>query len=265
VVSLCLPAHTHLAFVDGLYDGLLERAAETGVNVVGGNVGAIDGPIVISLTLLGQAGRVVGRAGAQPGDLVVVTGTLGAAAEGLRLLGQGARLDEDAELASTGVWTESSAAALRHCLRAQLDPQPPLSFARALAEVEPLHAVIDLSDGLSGDLRKICEASGTAATIDAFAVPVDGHAASLERARGGDALALALHGGEDYGLLLAVPPEGLSGLRDLSVIWDLPLTVLGQFTAGEPEVLLCAGSDRSLLAASSHQHFRAATPGSRTP
>jgi thiamine-monophosphate kinase len=263
VVSLCLPPSTPLGLLDGLYDGLLERAAETGVSLVGGNLAAIDGPIVISLTLLGQAGRVVGRAGARPGDLVVVTGALGAAAEGLRLLGQGARLDEDAELASTGVWTESSAPALRHCLRAQLDPEPPLAFARALAEADLLHAAIDISDGLSGDLRRICEESGVAATIDAFAVPVDSHVASLERARGGDALALALHGGEDYALLMALPPESLRGLQDLSVIWDLPLSVLGRFTAGEPEVLLCAGSDRSPLASSSHQHFR--PPGSRVP
>jgi thiamine-monophosphate kinase len=258
LVSLCLPPETRLAFVDGFYDGLLERAAETGVNVVGGNLARTAGPAVISLTLVGQAPRILGRAGALPGDLVVVTGMLGGAAAGLKLLAQGARLDDEGELASTGVWTESSAPALRHCLRAQLDPQPPLSLARALAEVELVHAAIDLSDGLSGDLRRLCEASGVAATIDAFAVPVNPHAAGLERARGGDALALALHGGEDYQLLLATAPESLMALRDLAVIWDLPLAVVGEFVQGEPEVYLGAGTDRVPLAASAHDHFRAA-------
>jgi thiamine-monophosphate kinase len=257
VVSLCLAPHTKMAFVDGLYDGLLERAAETGVNIVGGNVTATAGPAVVSITLLGQTGRVLGRGGARPGDLVVVTGTLGAAAAGLKLLGQEARLDEEGELASTGVWTGSSAAALRHCLRAQLDPQPPLAFARALAEVELLHAAIDLSDGLSGDLRRLCEASFVAATVDAFAVPVDPQAAGLERARGGDPLALALHGGEDYQLLIAAAPESLAALKDLAVIWDLPLTVLGEFVAGEPEVSLRSGSDVSPLLSSAHEHFKA--------
>lgn len=260
VVSLCLPAQTTLGFVDGFYDGLLERAAETGVNVVGGNLARIEGPVVISLTLLGQVARAVGRSGARPGDLAVVTGSLGAAAGGLRLLAQGARLDEEGELRSTGVWTESSAPALRHCLRAQLDPQPPLSFARALAEVELVHAAIDLSDGLSSDLLRICEASGVEATIDPFAVPVDPHAASLERARGGDALGAALNGGEDYQLLLAIAKDRLGELRDLAVIWDLPLAVVGEFAEGEPQVYLRAGSDRSPVTPSGHDHFAAGAP-----
>jgi thiamine-monophosphate kinase len=265
VVSLCLPPQTPVAFVDGLYDGLLERAAETGVSLVGGNLAAIRGPITISVTLLGQVARAVGRGGAQAGDLVVVTGTLGAAAAGLRLLGQGARLDEDGQLASTGVWTESSSGVLRRCLRAQLDPEPPLAFSRALAEVELVHAAIDLSDGLSLDLRRLCEASGLVATIDAFAVPVSKEAASVERAQGGDPLATALHGGEDYGLLLAAPPGYLDALKDIAVIWDLPLTVLGEFSAGEPEVLLQAGEDRMPLAVGAHDHFLAQPPGSGPP
>jgi thiamine-monophosphate kinase len=215
--------------------------------------------VVVAITLLGQTGRVLGRGGARPGDLALVTGTLGAAAAGLKLLAQDARLDEEGELLATGVWTESSALSLRHCLRAQLDPQPPLSFARALAEVELLHAAIDISDGLSGDLRRLCEMSQVQATVDAFAVPVDSLAGGLERSRGGDPLALALHGGEDYQLLLAAAPENLGALRDLAVIWDLPLSVVGEFLAGEPAVSLRAGSDVSPLLPASHEHFRPRT------
>jgi thiamine-monophosphate kinase len=259
VVSLCLPPATPVVFLDELYDGLLERSAETGVSLVGGNLAAADGPLILSLTLLGQVAKPVGRQGAIPGDLVVVTGSLGAAAIGLRLLGQDARLDEMGELLSTGVWTESSAAALRHCLRAQLDPEPPLPFARALAEVQLVHAAIDLSDGLSADLRRLCEQSGVTATVDAFAVPVSREAALVERAQGGDPLATALHGGEDYGLLLAAPPSSIDALRDLAVIWDLPLTVIGEFSEGEPEVLLRAGDDCSPLAPGGHEHFRLGT------
>ncbi len=256
IVSLCLPADTTLGFVDGLYDGLLERAAETGVNLVGGNVSATEGPIVVDVTLLGQAERILRRSGAQAGDLIVVTDTLGAAAAGLQLLGQGARLGADGQIVSTGMWTESSAPALAHCLRAQLDPSPPLALARALAEKELAHAAIDLSDGLSVDLKEICLASGLAAWIDAEGVPVNPHAGAFEKARGGDALALALHGGEDYQLLLAVPPDSLPASTDLARVWDLRLTVLGEFTAGPPEVSLRIGAHLAPLPAAAHDHFR---------
>jgi thiamine-monophosphate kinase len=258
-VSLCLPPALPLSFVDGLYDGLLERAAETGVSLVGGNLAASPGGVVINVTLLGQGDRILLRSGAQPGDLAVVTGSLGAAAEGLRLLVQGARLGAEGLLEETGVWTATSAAALLRCLRAQLDPVPPLAFGRSLSEREVAHAAIDISDGLSGDLLHLCRESGLAAWIDPSKVPVDPLAAGLERARGGDAFRLALHGGEDYELLLAVPPDRLDALRDLAVIWDLPLSVVGEFTVGEPGVSLMTVRGLEPLAALAHDHFGVAT------
>jgi thiamine-monophosphate kinase len=254
-VSLCLPPATPLSFVDGLYDGLLERAAETGVSIVGGNVSVNAAAIIVDVTLLGQADRMLRRGGAQPGDSVVVTGHLGAAAAGLRLLRQGARLDEDGALLATGVWTGSSASAVTHCLRAQLDPNPPLAFARALAEHDIVRAAMDLSDGLSGDLQSVCEESEVSAWIDAEQVPVDPLALSLERARGGDAFALALHGGEDYQLLLAVPPDRMDALRDVAVIWDIPVTVVGQFAPGPPALLLRNKGTLLPLVPQAHDHF----------
>jgi thiamine-monophosphate kinase len=208
------------------------------------------------VTLLGQGDRLLRRAGAVPGDLIVVTGSLGSAAAGLKLLLQGARLDADGALEDTGMWTSSSAPALTHCLRAQLDPSPPLAFGRALAEHDLVHAAMDVSDGLSGDLKLLCQESDVSAWIDAAAVPVDSHVAGLERARGGDAFALALHGGEDYQLLLAVPPDRLEALRDVAVIWDLPLSVVGEFAPGPPALLLKRGGILLPLATQSHDHFR---------
>jgi thiamine-monophosphate kinase len=255
VVSLCLPAATPVAFVDGLYDGLLERAAETGVNIVGGNVSSTSGPVVVTVALLGHAERPWLRSGARAGDRIVVTGHLGAAAEGLRLLAQGARLDEEGGLSATGVWTESSAEALVHCLRAQLDPTPPLAFARALLEQDATHAAMDVSDGLSGDLLEMCLGSALGARVNAAAVPVDPHVASLERARGGDSFSLALHGGEDYQLLLAVAPDRLDAVRDVAVVWDLPVTVIGEFVPGSGVSVVRDGSVLP-LPPRSHEHFK---------
>ncbi len=255
-VSLCLPRDVTLGWVDSLYDGLLERASEAGVALVGGNVTRGRESIVVDVALLGDAGRLLLRAGARPGDRVVVTGSLGAAAQGVRLIAEGARLDEEAELAATGVWTESSAPAVLFCLRAQLDPRPPLALARSIAERGLARAGMDLSDGLSLDLVEICSRSGTGAVIDAALVPVDPRAAGLERARGGDPLALALHGGEDYQLLLAVAPADLEELGELARVWGVETTAVGEFVEGEPVVSLRDGAGERPLVPGGHDHFR---------
>jgi thiamine-monophosphate kinase len=256
VVSLCLPGGLHLSFFDSLFDGLLERAAETGVSIVGGNLASTPGPLVIDVTLLGEGERLLRRSGAQPGDLAVVTGTLGAAAAGLRLLNQGARLDVEGALEESGPWTASSAKAVTRCLKAQLDPSPPLAFARLLAEQDVVHAALDLSDGLSGGMNVLCEESRVSAVLDRDQIPVDPFAASLERARGGDAFPLALHGGEDYELLLACPPERWDALKDVAVVWDIPLTIIGTFSEGAPMVSLHTSSGYTPLGPLSYDHFR---------
>ncbi|HEV7502683.1 MAG TPA: thiamine-phosphate kinase, partial [Vicinamibacteria bacterium] len=184
VVSLCLPADTTLEFVDGLYDGLLERAAEVGVMLVGGNVSSTPGPLSIDVTLLGQGDKLLRREGAQAGDLVVVTGLLGGAAAGLGFLQRGTRLGEDGIFTDAGPWTGETATSLLSCVRAQLDPTPPLAFARALAEHDIVHAAMDLSDGLSGDLLTLCHASDVAAWVDPERLPIDPCAAQLEKEGG---------------------------------------------------------------------------------
>jgi thiamine-monophosphate kinase len=255
-VSLALPADVTIGFVDGLYDGLLARASETGVLVVGGNLASTAGPIVIDVTVLGEGGaRVLRREGALPGDLVVVTGTLGSAAAGLRLLESGARLDGEGEVVAAGSWT-GSADGLARCLRAQLDPAPPLAFARALGEHDLVHAGMDLSDGLSGDLAAMCEASGVSAWLDPAALPLEACAVALEHEGGEDAFSLALHGGEDYQMLLAVPPDALDALRDVAVVWEVAVTPVGAFAPGPPGLSLRFGETLRRLRPASHDHFR---------
>jgi len=244
-VSLCLPAEAPLVFVDGLYDGLLERAHETGVQIVGGNLSRTHDAIVVDVAVVGQADTIVRRSGARAGHVALVTGALGAAAMGVRLMERGGHArtsggEGDAE---------------RRCIAAQLDPAPPLGFGRAAARAGLAHAAIDLSDGLSGDLLEVCRESRVAAWVDAGAVPIDAAARSLEQERGGDPLDLALHGGEDYQLLLAAPPEAVPGLRDLATRSNVALTVIGGFREGNPAVTLRTGDGEAPLVPRSHEHF----------
>jgi thiamine-monophosphate kinase len=261
-ISLCLPPDLPLAFIDGLYDGLLERAAEVGVELVGGNIAASP-CLTIDVTLLGSSERLLRRRGALAGDLVVVTGTLGGAAAGLRFLARGARIDEDGHLLESAGVASSAAADLRQCLVAHLDPAPPLSLGRALGQHDIVHAAMDLSDGLSGDLAWMCEESQVSAWIDSSALPVEPSAAHLEREGGDSGFSLALHGGEDYQLLLAVPPSAWDALKDVAEVWEVPVTSVGEFAPGPPAVSVKFGESLRRLRPGSHDHFASQPRGER--
>jgi thiamine-monophosphate kinase len=231
------------------------------VSIVGGNVSSTPGPLTIDVTLLGHGDKLLRRDGAKPGDLVVVTGTLGGAAAGLNFLLGGTRLGAEGILSDAGAWTGAAPDSLLTCIRAQLDPAPPLAFGRALAEHDIVHAAMDLSDGLSGDLLTLCHASDVSAWVDGAALPVDPCAAQLEKEGGTDGFSAALHGGEDYQLLLAVPASALDQLRDVAVVWDLPVTAVGEFAEGPPALSMKFGDRMKRLRPKSHEHFK--DPGSR--
>ena len=255
-VSLALPGDAPMEFVDGLYDGLLERAGEASVVIVGGNVAATTGPIVIDVTLLGDAGSgVLTRGNAIADDHVVVTGALGASAAGLLLLQAGVRAG-DPPPPKSGSPEDIAPELIEAALRAHLDPQPPYAFGAAIAESALAHAAMDLSDGLSGDLAAMCEASGLGGFVDAEALPVDPAASAADR---DVALELALHGGEDYQLLLAVPDEGLDRLREAAEAAGVRVTSIGRFVEGAGVTLRRAG-EATTLKPRSHEHFRSPLP-----
>jgi thiamine-monophosphate kinase len=267
-VSLCLPRDLDVAWLDALYDGLLERCRETEVALVGGNLSGIDGPVVIDVAALGEAPlRPLQRRGARPGDRIVVTGTLGAAALGLDLLRAGLRLREDdgVELpADAPVPSGAEEDALVHCLRAQLDPAPPLALAADLAAIMPVHAGMDLSDGLSGDLLALCTESGVAAHLKPGALPQPPGVDALGRWGAGDALAAALHGGEDYQLLLAVSQQGLLTLASLAERHEVQTAVIGTFVAGDPAVWIEERTGLRRLPPRAHEHFGPPRGGARS-
>ena len=193
-------------------------AEQTGTALAGGDVTRAPA-LTVATTVVGHAaaaGQFVTRAGARPGDALVLTGEIGAAAAGLLLL-------EQSELAS------AVSAETGERLRArQLEPNPRLAAGRALAEVGAT-AMIDLSDGLGADAGHIAAESEVGLRIDAAAVPLANGVSEIAKAAGLDPLAMAAGGGEDYELLAALPRERLSAMAGM----ETALTVVGEIVEGE--------------------------------
>lgn len=228
-----------------LLDGIERVARETGTTVAGGDVTRAPA-LTLAVTVVGHAEcpqDFVTRAGARPGDALVVTGELGAAAAGLLLLEQEAKLDVPLISGPYGYSISGTSQAL---IARQLEPQPRLEAGRALAEAGAT-AMIDLSDGLGGDAHHLAQASGVSVQIDAAALPLAAGLAEVTRAAERDPLELAVCGGEDYELLAALPPDKLSAATD-AVAKHGGLTRIGAVSAGKGvEIRLPGGG---LLAAS---------------
>jgi thiamine-monophosphate kinase len=205
-----------------LIDGAAALAAETGTTLAGGDV--IRAPaLTVAVTVVGHADapeRFVTRAGARPGDALVLTGEIGGAAAGLLLL-------ERPELADAV--TPGTAERLR---ARQIEPRPRLDAGRALAAAGAT-AMIDLSDGIGGDARRLAEESGAGLRIDASALPLASGVAEVAAAAGRNPLQLAISGGEDYELLAAVPPERLVEAASATGEAGTTLTQVGEVVAAE--------------------------------
>ncbi|HEV8187955.1 MAG TPA: thiamine-phosphate kinase [Pyrinomonadaceae bacterium] len=194
-------------FVERLYDGLLDLASRYGVQLIGGDTSRTNERIVIDSIVSGEcaAKMAVMRSGAQVGDQVFVTGSLGAAAAGLRLIERGAHLAEQ-NLA------DDDSQKLDHILLRQLRPEPRVGWGIVIGEERLATSMIDLSDGLSSDLNRLCAASNVGALIDSALLPVDDRVTELCGRRALDPLQLALHGGEDFELLFTVNPDNVARL-----------------------------------------------------
>ncbi len=194
-------------FVDRLYNGLFELAGRYDVQLIGGDTSRTEEKIVIDSIVLGEcaAGHAIKRSGAKAGDQIFVTGSLGGAAAGLRLVERGAHLAEQ------NLQDEDSQK-LDHVLLRQLRPEPRVGWGIVLGDERLATAMIDISDGLSSDLNHLCEASGVGALIESSLLPIDSQVTELCGRRALDPLQLALHGGEDFELLFTVRPDDVARL-----------------------------------------------------
>ncbi|MFQ3660973.1 MAG: thiamine-phosphate kinase [Chloroflexaceae bacterium] len=246
LVSLGLPASLEVAWVEELYRGLRLEAERHGVAIVGGNMTRSPAGIWIDLTVLGQVRRdeVVLRSGARPGDQVLVTGQLGAAAAGLQLL-------LDPRLAH--VVADPAPALTRH-----FTPTPRLAEAGVIGRSHQATAMIDLSDGLSSDIGHICEQSGVGVRLWAAHLPIAPAARAIAAARGEQPWNIALSGGEDYELCFTASPTAAATLAaEIQYETGTPVTVVGEILpAGLGRWLQLPDGDAIPLAARGWEHFK---------
>ena len=249
VVSVGVPEEVwQTDFVERLYDGLMDLANRYGVQLIGGDTSRTPESIVIDSIVTGEcaAGMAVLRSGAKAGDQIFVTGSLGAAAAGLRLIERGAHVAEQ----SLG---DEDSQKLDHILLRQLRPDPRVGWGIVLGEERLATSMIDLSDGLSSDLNRLCAASQTGAMIDSSSLPIDTHVTELCGRRALDPLQLALHGGEDFELLFTVKPADVARLPRR--VDGVEITRIGQITNGFESVRISEGARIWDLKPGGWKHF----------
>jgi thiamine-monophosphate kinase len=244
VLTLALRAADE-AWLTPFARGLGEDARLFDCPLLGGDTVSTPGPKMISITAFGRVppDKMVHRSGARPGDRIVVTGTIGDATLGLDILGGGgvaAALADDV-------------AARQMLVGRYRIPQPRNALAKAVRN--HASAAMDVSDGLAGDLAKLCEASGVSAVIDAPGIPLSAAAASL-LARGSVGIEALVSGGDDYEILCAIPENHVEAFAQAAATAGVAVTSIGTIIAGTsaPKFLDAKGSEIP-LSRLSYSHF----------
>jgi len=225
--------------------GLGEDAKHYACPLLGGDTVSTPGPLTVSITAFGRVprGKMVRRSGARPGDRVMVTGTIGDAALGLAILKGGA--------AAAGL--ANDAAARDRLVGRYRIPEPRNVLAAAIRD--HASAAMDVSDGLAGDLTKLCAASGVSAVIDAPRIPISTAAAEL-LAQGVVGIEALIAGGDDYEVLCAVPDAACARFAEDARRAGVALTSIGTVVAGTAPVRFLDAQGRDIaLARLSYSHF----------
>ena len=238
LLTLALPGSCTGKWLDDFLEGMARAARRFGLTLVGGDTTKYR-TVMISLTVIGEIdpGRAILRSGARLGDLICVSGKLGEAELGLRLV-------------QTGLYEKKRWEKL---LKKHFYPEPRLALGQRLVELKCATSMIDTSDGLSTDLGHICSSSKVGARIWAEKIPVVNVPAGLKRLNL-DPLRLALHGGEDYELLFTVPKRLASLLTPR--LAGVPVTIIGEIRRGRGIILVGRGGVEKSLRPSGWDPFR---------
>jgi thiamine-monophosphate kinase len=235
LVSLSLRGTLPVVDVTRLYRGIAEQAHRYGCTVAGGDLSGTLGPLTLTATLIGRLGSaraMLRRVGARPGWVIAVTGRLGAATAGLRLLESGAQPASREERA----WVS-----------AQLDPTPRIAAGRALVE-SGIRVGGDISDGLAREVERFVEDAGLGATIDVQRLPL---ASGLHKKQ----WPLAVTDSEDFELICAAPRARMRIAQRALARASLPLTVVGEIDQ-RSGIRYRNGSRLETLKAAGYEHFR---------
>jgi thiamine-monophosphate kinase len=244
LLALALPARIGEEWLEAFARGLAEDVKLFGCPLLGGDTDHTPGPISVSIAAFGTVphGKMVRRAGAKPGERVVVTGTIGDAALGLLLRGDPAK---------AGRWGLTSRQQ-DHLRDRYLVPQPRNAIAEFLGSYAS--AAMDVSDGLAGDLAKLCRASGVAAEIECARVPLS-EAARAALTEDPALIETIVTGGDDYEILACVPAGKVEALCRQAATVGVAISEIGAVAVGEGTRLLGPGGTPLVLAHPSFSHF----------
>ncbi len=247
LVSLGLPASFPVADCDRLFEGMRDALLPYRAFIVGGNLARTRDCLIVDITMLGEAdlSRVLTRGGARVGDRIYVTGTLGASGAGFQAL----------KVFGKKVPRKYGDLVRRHVL-----PTPRVELGRRIARSGIPTAMIDLSDGVAGDLYHVCTRSKVGAEIHEALLPLPNHIGEIAERSGRSVLDLALHSGEDYELLFTAPPDvPARKLRSLPGASGVPITEIGRIVGrNDGYCLVDARGNRAALTPAGWDHFRAA-------
>jgi thiamine-monophosphate kinase len=239
LVSLALSKKISPRWVKSFYSGVHALARRMGVTIIGGDTAMTAGISFVDVVVVGEvpAGQAMRRSGARPGDQIFISGRLGVSALGLRLL-------------KSGKVTPSSASKK---LRAHLYPEPRINLGKYLRENGLASAAMDLSDGLSSDLARLCAASGVGAVLWEHKIPRPKNSLKADLSFG-TALDLALNGGEDYELLFTVRPRKAS--RVPAGFKGIPIHPIGEICRSRNLSIVLPDGNSKSLKAGGYDHFR---------
>jgi thiamine-monophosphate kinase len=245
-LSLALPPETETSWAEDFFSGWKSLSRKAEVKLLGGDTTRTTGAMVINVALLGKAeGKYLKfRSGAKPGDMVAVTGQLGSSAGGLRLLLK-------SELKNLSGRDE------KFLLRHHFQPQPQLPEGFFLAHQPEVRAMMDVSDGLDSDLRRIMERSGCGAEVYLEQLPVAPALKRCCRTYGWELTEVAAAGGEDYCLLITVKPDSYESLDCcFQKKFGRRLYPVGRITRKRGELVYLKAGRQVTLKKSGFDHFK---------